>query len=93
MIKYREQALIKLKENNISMLNMEVYIQGYIDGRIDRDLPKDEKINIISDDMVPVNELWFKNNDGSITKTVFIEGKESGTWVEDMKKTFRDLGY
>lgn len=30
---YRQEAIEKLKENGISMVSMEVYIQGYIDGR------------------------------------------------------------
>lgn len=87
---YREQALINLKDNGVSLVNMEVYIRGYIDGRkyVDKELLK-----MIPDEMVPINELWFKNKDGSITKTVFIESKESANWVEETKETFKNLGY
>lgn len=94
-MQYREEALVNLKNNNISMLNMEVYIQGYIDGRS----YKEEKllgksvVETITDDMIPINELWLKHFDGSITKTVFIESKESANWVEEMKETFKNLGY
>lgn len=31
---FRAEAIEKLKENDIGMTSMEVYIQGYIDGRI-----------------------------------------------------------
>lgn len=58
---YRAEAIEKLKENGISMTSMEVYIQGYIDGR-SKTLAED----------IPINTLWIKNPNGTITKTTTI---------------------
>jgi hypothetical protein len=67
---YREEALAKLVDNGVSLANMGVWIAGYIAGRKEND--REVLLKYEASDLVPINELWIKNKDGTITKTITI---------------------
>lgn len=67
--KLRQEALLKLVDNNVSAANMEVWINGYIAGRKMTITPF---LEIEENEMIPVNELWIREFDGTITKTITI---------------------
>jgi len=70
MSDYRAEALSKLVDNGVSAANMEIWIAGYIAGREEND--KEVLLKHEASDLVPINELWIKNKDGTITKTITI---------------------
>lgn len=45
---FREEALEKLKHNNVSAVTMEIWIAGYITGREENDRLRKEKWNTIN---------------------------------------------
>jgi hypothetical protein len=52
---YREEALVKLVDNNVSAANMEVWIAGYITGRKVSEESMKERVfdkNIILEDLL-----------------------------------------
>jgi hypothetical protein len=55
---YREEALEKLKHNNVSIANMEVWIEGYITGRLIGRMEADKMLCQMYEarDIIPVGE-------------------------------------
>lgn len=67
--KLRAEALLKLVDNNVSAANMEIWINGYITGR---KMTINPLLKIEENEMIPVTELWIRNFDGTVTKTINI---------------------
>lgn len=67
---FREEALEKLKHNNVSAATMDVWIAGYIAGREESDRLLEIKYE--AKEYIPYTELWIKNSDGTVTKTINI---------------------
>lgn len=78
---WRDEALLLAVDANVGYTGLEVFVKGYIAGRdkskreaffrnVANEL--DKKLNFEVDELVPYNELWLKNSDGTVSKTIII---------------------
>lgn len=96
---YRQEALEKLKENNVSLTNMEVWIEGYVAGRKETDFIvciqkfeakdfEDKQFFCAGGCQESCNNDWCANKKGDIVKTY---EEDRNNFVEVIEKLKREL--